>query len=108
MVLVDARRTMVDINGAFLKLLGYGRDEVIGRPIHEWCWSSRSTWSDGAGGSGVSLRPRRRRRRCPTASARSSMTVDAEAILRLHQEMAVVTREGTSCWRYLGWRALPR
>ena len=35
------------------------------------------------------------------------MSVDAEAILRLHQEMAVVTREGTS-WRYLGWRAAPR
>jgi hypothetical protein len=30
-----------------------------------------------------------------------------ETILRLHQEMAVVTKEGTS-WRYLGWRAEPR
>ena len=35
MVLVDERRAIVDVNGAFLKLLGYVRDEVIGRPIHE-------------------------------------------------------------------------
>ncbi len=35
------------------------------------------------------------------------MPVDVDAILRLHQDMAVVAREGTS-WRYLGWRAAPR
>ncbi len=33
--------------------------------------------------------------------------VTAEAVLQLHQEMAVVARDGTS-WRYLGWRAVPR
>jgi hypothetical protein len=33
-------------------------------------------------------------------------TVTPEDILRLHQEMAVVARNGTS-WRYLGWRAPP-
>ncbi len=35
MVLLDARRVPLEVNGAFLKLLGYGRDEVLGRPIYE-------------------------------------------------------------------------
>jgi hypothetical protein len=34
-------------------------------------------------------------------------SVEPEEILRLHAEMALVAREGTS-WRYLGWRAVPR
>jgi|SRR3954447_2970001 PAS domain S-box-containing protein len=33
MALVDADRRQVDVNGAYLRLLGYRRDEVIGRPI---------------------------------------------------------------------------
>ena len=33
MVLVDDRRIQVDLNGGYLKLLGYVRRELIGQPI---------------------------------------------------------------------------
>src|SRR5437764_5072952 len=33
MVLVDEQRRHVDVNAAYLKLLGYRRDLVIGRPV---------------------------------------------------------------------------
>jgi PAS domain S-box-containing protein len=36
MVLVDGERRLVDVNGAYLKLLGYGKEELIGRPIYEF------------------------------------------------------------------------
>jgi PAS domain S-box-containing protein len=36
MVLLDERRRHVDVNGAYLKLAGYARDEVIGRPVWEY------------------------------------------------------------------------
>src|SRR3954470_8089508 len=36
MVLLDDHRRHVDANGAYLKLLGYGRDTVIGRPMYEF------------------------------------------------------------------------
>lgn len=36
MVLLDEHRRHVDINGAYLKLAGYTRDEVIGRPVWEY------------------------------------------------------------------------
>lgn len=36
MALVDDRRTVVNLNGASVKLLGYKRDELIGRPVYEW------------------------------------------------------------------------
>jgi PAS domain S-box-containing protein len=35
MVLVDEQRRHVDVNGAYLKLLGYRRAEVIGRPVYQ-------------------------------------------------------------------------
>src|SRR3954451_9132826 len=35
MSLVDDQRRHVDVNGAFLNLLGYRRDELIGRPVRE-------------------------------------------------------------------------
>ena len=35
MVVLDQRRVALEVNGAFLKLLGYGRDDVLGRPIYE-------------------------------------------------------------------------
>jgi DNA-binding CsgD family transcriptional regulator len=34
MTLVDARRCHVEVNGAYLALLGYQRSELIGRPIY--------------------------------------------------------------------------
>ena len=34
MVLVDEERTHVDVNGAYLNLLGYRRDELLGRPVY--------------------------------------------------------------------------
>jgi PAS domain S-box-containing protein len=34
MALVDAQRCHVDVNGAYLQLLGYRKDALIGRPIH--------------------------------------------------------------------------
>ena len=36
MVLLDADRRQLDGNGAYFKLLGYRRDEVLGRPIYEF------------------------------------------------------------------------
>jgi PAS domain S-box-containing protein len=36
MVLVDGSRRLVDVNGAFLKLLGYRRQEMIGRPLFKF------------------------------------------------------------------------
>lgn len=34
MVLVDEERNHVDVNGAYLTLLGYRRDELLGRPVY--------------------------------------------------------------------------
>jgi PAS domain S-box-containing protein len=36
MALVDARRRLVDVNGAFISLLGYQRQTVVGRPVHRY------------------------------------------------------------------------
>jgi len=36
MVLVDADRLIVDVNGAHLKLYGYEREQLIGRPLREY------------------------------------------------------------------------
>ena len=36
MVLLDEHRLHVEVNGAYLKLAGYTRDEVIGRPVWEY------------------------------------------------------------------------
>lgn len=35
MVLLDDQRRHVDANGPYLKLLGYRRDALVGRPVHE-------------------------------------------------------------------------
>jgi PAS domain S-box-containing protein len=35
MVLLDDHRRHVEVNGAYLKLLGYPRDELMGRPVWE-------------------------------------------------------------------------
>ena len=36
MVLVDDRRIHVDVNGAYLKLLGYPRERLIGEPLYRF------------------------------------------------------------------------
>lgn len=36
MVLVDEKRSVVDVNGAFLKVSGYKRAAIVGRPTHEF------------------------------------------------------------------------
>jgi len=36
MVLLDSQRRHVDVNGAYLKLLGYRRDDLIGRPVYQF------------------------------------------------------------------------
>ncbi len=36
MVLLDERRHHVEVNGAYVELLGYPRDELIGRPVYEF------------------------------------------------------------------------
>lgn len=36
MVLLDSQRRHVDVNGAYLKLLGYRREELIGRPVYQF------------------------------------------------------------------------
>ena len=35
MALLDSHRLHVDVNGAYLRLVGYRRDQLIGRPIFE-------------------------------------------------------------------------
>ena len=35
MALIDGRRRHVDVNGAYLRLLGYSRDDLLGRPVGE-------------------------------------------------------------------------
>jgi PAS domain S-box-containing protein len=36
MVLVDDRRLHVDVNGAYLKLLGYERERLLGQPLYQF------------------------------------------------------------------------
>jgi len=36
MVLLDSSRRLVDVNGAYLKLLGYRREDIIGRHIYRF------------------------------------------------------------------------
>ena len=36
MALLDDRRRVLEVNGAFLKLLGYRREDVVGHPIYEF------------------------------------------------------------------------
>lgn len=36
MVLLDEHRRHVEVNGAYLKLLGYPRDELVGRPVWDF------------------------------------------------------------------------
>jgi PAS domain S-box-containing protein len=36
MVLLDDHRLHVDVNGAYLKLVGYPRDELIGKPVYRF------------------------------------------------------------------------
>jgi PAS domain S-box-containing protein len=36
MVLLDEQRCVVDLNGAYLKLVGYTRDQLVGHPIFEF------------------------------------------------------------------------
>jgi PAS domain S-box-containing protein len=36
MMLLDSRRCYMDVNGASLKLMGYTREELIGRPLYEF------------------------------------------------------------------------
>jgi PAS domain S-box-containing protein len=35
MALIDERRCHVDVNGPYLKLIGYARETLVGRPIYE-------------------------------------------------------------------------
>jgi PAS domain S-box-containing protein len=35
MVLLDEQRVQLDFNGAYLKLLGYGSDDLLGRPMYD-------------------------------------------------------------------------
>ncbi len=36
MVLLDTRRLQVDLNGAYLKMMGYKREELVGRPMYQF------------------------------------------------------------------------
>jgi DNA-binding CsgD family transcriptional regulator len=36
MLLLDGRRTIVDANGAFLSLIGFKRDDIVGHPVYEF------------------------------------------------------------------------
>jgi PAS domain S-box-containing protein len=59
MVLVDERRLHVDVNGAYLALMGYRRDALIGRPVYDFVaggplaspadWAAALTAGDFAG-----------------------------------------------------------
>jgi PAS domain S-box-containing protein len=54
MVLVDDRRIQIDVNGAYLKLLGYPRGRVIGQPLYRYVAEpSRATGEEWAAGLAV-------------------------------------------------------
>ncbi|MGO9490019.1 MAG: LuxR C-terminal-related transcriptional regulator [Solirubrobacteraceae bacterium] len=36
MVMLDSKRRQVEVNGAYLKLLGYSREQLVGKPIYEF------------------------------------------------------------------------
>jgi PAS domain S-box-containing protein len=36
MLLLDARRRLIDVNGAYLKLVGHRRDAIIGQPMYRF------------------------------------------------------------------------
>ena len=36
MALVDERRRLIDVNGAYIVLLGYQRQAIIGRPVYRY------------------------------------------------------------------------
>jgi len=36
MAMLDDRRRVLEVNGAYLKLFGYRRDEVVGHPVYEF------------------------------------------------------------------------
>ena len=40
MVLSDDRRHIVDVNGATVRLLGYTREEMVGRPLWEFAYDT--------------------------------------------------------------------
>ena len=65
MVLLDEHRRHVDVNGAYLKLAGYPRDEVIGRPVWEYI----------AGGPLQTEREWERRSRAASSAARPDSCV---------------------------------
>jgi len=50
MVLVDAHRRQIDANGAYLKLLGHGREAIVGRPLYDFVaggpQASPEEWAD--------------------------------------------------------------
>ena len=50
MVLLDDRRIQVDVNGAYLKLLGYDRRALVGKPIYQFVTgasrASGQEWAD--------------------------------------------------------------
>ncbi|HEX6696341.1 MAG TPA: LuxR C-terminal-related transcriptional regulator [Solirubrobacteraceae bacterium] len=64
MVLLDEHRRSVDVNGAYLKLAGYTRNEVIGRPV----------WEFVAGG------PRATERQWERAIARGELSGETELV----------------------------
>ena len=61
MVLLDDRRRQLEVNGAYLKMLGYPRDELVGRPV----------WEFVAGGPQLTERAHGRRRSRSASSAAS-------------------------------------
>jgi DNA-binding CsgD family transcriptional regulator len=56
MVLVDENRRQLDANGAYLKLLGHGREAIVGRPLYEFVaggpLSSPEQWADALAAGG--------------------------------------------------------
>ncbi|MGH3668886.1 MAG: PAS domain S-box protein, partial [Acidimicrobiia bacterium] len=51
MVLLDQPRRIVEVNGAFLKLLGYARNDLVGKPGHRFVVGgpalSAREWAEG-------------------------------------------------------------
>ena len=64
MVLIDDHRRYVDANGAYVKLLGYPRHELIGQPIYtlviDGPMLTPKQWDAGLAGGGFSGQARLR------------------------------------------------
>jgi PAS domain S-box-containing protein len=98
MALVDDARRHVDVNGPYLKLIGYGREALVGRPIYELVvdgpllspdeWAARLRAGDFAGTAQL---------RCAEGST-VSVQWGAHAVFATGRQLVLFVALSTSRW----------